>query len=173
MRGSRTEALVESALCPVPVARDPAPALRRRGVWWQLCSLSLGLARQGLLGGFGDVASELAHVGLGDVLVLTVGAKNDPEPARRAGIGGGRPAREQARRSCPEQHRPPRFSQNGARQASPAPEDARDGTKVRPASARLGPPRPASAAWAVSLLAWQHRACCFDRAAHSSSTPLE
>ena len=48
------------------------------------------LAREGCLGGVGDVASELSHVGLGDVLVLAVGAEDGLEPARHRGGGCGR-----------------------------------------------------------------------------------
>ena len=60
-------------------------------------SRSLGLAREGFLGGLGDVAAELAHVGLGDVLVLAVGAEDDPEPARHRRGGCGRMANDGAR----------------------------------------------------------------------------
>ena len=62
-----------------------------------LRSRSLGLAREGFLGGLGDVAAELAHVGLGDVLVLAVGAEDDPEPARHRRGGCGRMANDGAR----------------------------------------------------------------------------
>ena len=56
-----------------PVARGPCAvqALCGQALCWS-CSLGDGLALERLLGGVGDVASELAHVGLG-VLGLGLG----------------------------------------------------------------------------------------------------